>query len=149
MFTFCKTRTIGFWRRQFSDNEGSQKFTDGEADTLAFHAAGLSDGYFAGKDDLLAALFAGGDEGPERRAARQFAGLLLNLAAGDLSAGMSYPVGLSGNERLDPAVYDTAVVGQTVNEAKTWIRSQLPDGNLGGANEVADAINNGHGLICD
>ncbi len=145
----CLPRTIGFWRRQFSDNEGSQKFTDGEADTLAFHAAGLSDGYFAGKDDLLAALFAGGDEGPERRAARQFAGLLLNLAAGDLSAGMSYPVGLSGNERLDPAVYDTAVVGQTVNEAKTWIRSQLPDGNLGGANEVADAINNGHGLICD
>ena len=61
---------------------------------------------------------------------------------------MSYQAGLSGSEALDPSVYDTATVGPTVDTAEAWIRSQLPNGNLGGANEVADAINNGIGLIC-
>ena len=79
-------------------------------------------------------------------AARQFAALLLNLAAGDLSDNMSYSVGLSGSEVLQPNVYNMGVVGTNVDAANQWIRAQFPDrksnGTLGGANLVADAINN-------
>ena len=108
----CAGRSMGFWRQQFADG-AARKFTGSEVETLAFHAVGLSDGYFASRDALVAALNAKGDEGAEARAARQFAALLLNLAGGDLSAGMSYQAGLSGGELLDPAVYDTATLGPT------------------------------------
>jgi len=144
----CAGRSMGFWRQQFDTHGESRKFTVGEVETLAFHAVGLSDGYFQNRDQLVAALNAKGDEGAEARAARQFAALLLNLAGGDLSGGMSYKAGLSGDELLDPSVYDTATLGPNVDSARAWIRSQLPNGNLGGANEVGDAINNGQGLIC-
>jgi serine protease AprX len=143
----CAARSMGFWRQQF-DTTAGRKFIASEAETLALHAVGLSDGYFKSRDELVAALNAKGNAGAELRAARQFAALLLNLAGGDLSGSMSYQAGLSGSERLDPAVYDTAKVGSTVDQAADWVRSQLPSGDLGGANEVADAINNGHGLVC-
>lgn len=45
-------------------------------------------------------------------------------------------------------MYATGVVGDTVDEAAAWIRAHLPDGNLGGVNEVANAISNGQGLVC-
>lgn len=145
----CAPRAIGFWRAQFDDiAEGSRKFTSDETALLADQAVRLSNAYFSTRDELVTALNAKGNAGAEQRAARQFAALLLNLAGGDLSATMSYQAGLSGSEALDPSVYDTTTVGPTVDTAKAWIRSQLPDGDLGGANEVADAINNGHGLLC-
>lgn len=43
---------------------------------------------------------------------------------------------------------DTATVGETAGEAASWSRAQLPGGDVGGANEVSDAINNGQGLLC-
>jgi serine protease AprX len=145
----CAGRPVGFWRPEFEMKDSGRKFTVAEAETLAFHAVGLSDGYFENRDDLVAALNAKGSLGLEERAARQYAALLLNLAGGDLSGSMSYQAGLSGTEGLQPKVYDTATVGSTVDEATDWVRAQLPDGDLGGANEVADAINHGHGLNCD
>lgn len=141
----CRPRAIGYWRQQFGGGP-SQKFTTEERETLAFHAVGLSDGYFEDRDELVDALNARGDLAPEAIAARQYAALLLNLAAGDLSSEMSQNEGLSGSEELDPSVYNTAVVGENVQEATDWVNSQLPSGDLGGANEVADAINNGQGL---
>ncbi len=143
----CAGRSMGFWRQQFGGSSAA-KFTAAEAGQLADYAAGNSDGYFENRDELVAALNAAGNAGAEARAARQYAALLLNLAGGDLSGGMSYQAGLSGSEALDPSVYDTATVGSTVDQAADWVRAQLPNGNLGGANEVADAINNGDGLIC-
>jgi serine protease AprX len=143
--TSCHPRSIGYWRQQFWDPK-AQKFTNSERETLAKHAVQLSDGYFTDRNDLVDALNASGTMTAEARAARQFAALLLNLAAGDLSSSMSQNEGLSGDEILDPTVYNTAVVGTTVQAASDWVRDQLPSGNLGGANEVADAINNGQGL---
>jgi subtilisin family serine protease len=145
----CAGRPLGFWRPEFDMKDSGRKFTAAEAETLAFHAVGLSDGYFENRDELVAALNAKGSLGLEERAARQYAALLLNLAGGDLSGSMSYQAGLSGAEGLQPKVYDTATVGSTVDEAADWVRAQLPAGDLGGANEVADAINHGHGLNCD
>ncbi|MDQ3957621.1 MAG: Ig-like domain-containing protein [Actinomycetota bacterium] len=143
----CAPRGLGFWRDQYEENGTAQKFSDEEAETLAFHAVGLSDGYFENTDELRAALFARGNPGPERRAARAFAALLLNLSGGDLSGVMSYRVGLSGAERLGPT-YDTGTLGPTVDSAADWIRDQLPNGNLGGANEVGTALNEGVDLQC-
>ena len=143
----CAGRSMGFWRQQFGASSAA-KFTAAEAGQLADYAAGNSDGYFENRAELVAALDAAGNAGAEARAARQYAALLLNLAGGDLSGGMSYQAGLSGSEALDSSVYDTATVGSTVDQAADWVRAQLPNGSLGGANEVADAINNGDGLIC-
>lgn len=148
----CSPRNIDFWRAQYKRNStGSLRFTDADANTIATRAATLSDGRFASSKQLLNALTIGGTQ-PERAADRQYATLLLNIAAGDVSGTMSYKAGLSGNEGLDPSVYATGVVGSTVGAAATWIRAQLPDrtnaGDLGGASEVANAINNAQGLDC-
>ena len=147
----CSPRNIDFWQGQFKKKSDSLRFSSAEADALAAHAVGLSDGYFTSSRRLKNAL-GGGSGQPEQAAARQFAALLLNVAAGDIAGDMSYRAGLAGYERLDPAVYATGTVGEDVNEVVSWMRAQFPDrtedGNLGGASEVANAINNGQGLDC-
>jgi hypothetical protein len=71
---------------------------------------------------------------------------LAPLAARDPSREMSYAAGLSGGEWLDTNAYDTARVGATHDAAASRISAQLPNGDLGNATELADAINAGHRL---
>jgi hypothetical protein len=144
----CDPRTIGFWRQQADQTEAA-KFTPGEYEQLAERASQRSEGYFGGAAAVSAALRQGGDAGPLARAERQYAALLLNFAAHDLSGSMSYTTGLDPATTLDPEVYDTATVGDTAGQAASWVRSQLPSGDLGGANEIADSINNRQGLVCE
>ena len=140
----CSARKLGFWRDQYVGKK--LKFSPPELDALAARSATLSGGYFADGPAAVAALRS--DRTPQQQAARQYAALLLNLAAGDLSRGMAYAAGLSGSERLDNRAYDTARVGSTVDAAASWIRLQLPNGDLGNATELAEAINAGHKLGC-
>lgn len=144
----CDPRTIGFWRQQADQTEAA-KFAPGEYQQLAERAAQRSEGYFGGAAAVTAALRQDGNAGPLPRAERQYAGLLLNFAAHDLSGNMSYTTGLDPATVLDPAVYDTTTVGNTAGQAASWVRSQLPSGDLGGSNEIADSINNGQGLVCE
>lgn len=150
----CTPQGVGFWRQQ-ARQDRSAKFTQAEYDTLAERAAALSESssgirYFASGASVTAALITNpiGSEGAEQRAARQYAALLLNFAAYELSSSMSYRTGLNPDTLLDGAVYNTLVVGDTAGEAAAWIRSQLPDGDLGKANRIGDQINSGQGLIC-
>ena len=143
----CAGRSMGFWRQQFADG-AARKFTGSEVETLAFHAVGLSDGYFASRDALVAALNAKGDEGAEARAARQFAALLLNLAGGRPVGRHVVPGGALGRRAARPG-------GLRHGDAR-------PDGRLGqGLDPLAaarrqprrrergrHALNNGHGVIC-
>ncbi|MGB5246718.1 MAG: S8 family serine peptidase, partial [Woeseia sp.] len=104
----CSARSKGFWKHQF-DGKKNPHFTPGEAATLADRGAQLSADYFSNGSALVTALYQQGSAGAEARAARQYAALLLNLAGGELSSGMSYQAGLSGAELLDPSVYNTTV----------------------------------------
>jgi len=141
----CSARNLAFWRAQFGQ---SATFTPSEAGALADHAVTLASGYFGDRDALLTALLRSGNLSDRQRAERQYAALLLNLAGGDLSSTLSRQAGLSRGEGLDPKFYDTGRLGGTVDTATSWIRGQLPNGNLGGVNEVASAINNGQKLTC-
>ncbi|HVE93647.1 MAG TPA: S8 family serine peptidase [Acidimicrobiales bacterium] len=136
---------LGWWRNQFS-SPGKGQLTAVEADRVADRAVQLSSGYFGSRAQLLGALNPSSTTS-ETRAARQYAVLVLNLSAGDLSRTMSVALGLSGSERLSPSVYDVSRLGTTVDSATRWIRSQFPSGDLGGANEVATSINGGTGLV--
>lgn len=142
----CSPRALSFWQQQFN---GSKKavFTAAEADTLADKAAALSGGYFT-KSALISVLYVKGKLPAETSTARQYAPLLLNLAAGQLSATMSSSLGLSGEESLDPSVYDTARVGATTGAAASWIRAQFSSGDLAMAEQTAININTGTGLGC-
>ncbi|MFA5890270.1 MAG: S8 family serine peptidase [Actinomycetota bacterium] len=148
----CSPRNAEFWRGRYKSGSKVQYFTSTEADQIVAHAVELSDGYFANTKDLKSALSANGNQTAEKMAAREFAALVLNLSAGDLSKPMSYRAGLSGAERLDPGVYNVTTVGATVNAADAWVRSQFPDrtsgGDLGGATELGIGINNDQGLQC-
>ena len=136
---------LGWWRLQYSaPTKGHLRAA--EAGRVADRAVQLSAGYFGSRTNLLDALNPS-TVNSETRAARQYAALLLNLSAGDLSRTMSVQLGLSGAERLNPSVYDVARLGHTVDSATVWIRSQFSSGDLGGANEVATSINGGTGLI--
>jgi len=139
---------LGFWRDQYDGGKVSKgQFTAAEATRLADRAVQLSNGYFTTSTHLQSALLVSGAVSNEQRAARQYAALMLNRAAGDLSKSMSVSVGLSGAERLDPKVYDVARIGTTVDAAATWVRAQLPSGDLSGANATAAALNEGTGLL--
>jgi hypothetical protein len=142
----CSPRGVSFWQEQFN---GSRKasFTATEADQLADRAASLSNGYFT-KSALVTVLYAKGKVPAETSTARQYAALLLNLAAGQLSANMSTPLGLSGAETLSSGTYNTLLVGSTVRAATSWIRAQLPSGNLSTAEQTAININTRTGLGC-
>ena len=141
----CSPRAFSWWRNEYAGKKAV--FTDAERERLAARGASLSSGYFDGGAAVTAAVQATAST-PEQRAARQYAALLLNLAAGDLSRAMSYSAGLAGSEELSPKAYDTARVGTTVDAAAAWVRAQLPNGDLGGATELADAVNSGHKLGC-
>ncbi len=143
----CAPRALTFWQSQFN---GSPKavFTTAEANALADKAVALSNGYFGSRSSLVNVLFAKGKLPAETSAARQYAPLLLNLAGGQLSATMNTQLGLSGNEKLDAAVYDTLRLGTTVSSAATWIRSQFSVGDLATAEQAAINLNNRAGLTC-
>ncbi len=143
----CAPKGLSFWKNQFN---GSSKaiFTTAEANALADKAVALSDGYFGSRSALVNVLYASGKLPTETSAARQYAPLLLNLAAGQLSATMGAQLGLSGAETLDPAVYDTAKVGSTVAAATSWIRAQFSTGDLTGAEKTAINLNTRTGLTC-
>jgi serine protease AprX len=142
----CAPRALSFWQNQFNGNKKAV-YTAAEADALSAKAATLSNGYFT-KSALVAVLYANGKLPAETIAARQYAPLLLNLAAGQLSATMSNPLGLSGKETLSSSVYDTAKVGTTVTAAAGWIRAQFSSGDLAKAEQTAININNRSGLGC-
>lgn len=142
----CSPRGVSFWQDQFN---GSRKaaFTAAEADTIADKAASMSAGYLT-KSALVTVLYAKGKLPAETATARQYAALLLNLAAGQLSPGMSVKLGLSGREGLSTSSYDTQLVGTTVGAAAQWIRAQLPSGQLAKAEQTAININTRTGLAC-
>ncbi len=142
----CAPKALSFWRDQFN---GSSKavFTTTEGNALAEKAAALSNGYFGSRSALVNVLYAKGKLPTETAAAQQYAPLLLNLAAGQLSATMGYHAGLTGKEGLDPAVYDVRA-GSTVSSAAAWIRLQLPAGDLATAQQTAISINTKAGLVC-
>ena len=77
----CSPRKLGFWKDQYAGKK--PKFTSTELGQLAAQAAALSGDYFGGASAVVAAL--GADGTAEQKTARQYAALLLNLAAGDLS----------------------------------------------------------------
>lgn len=143
----CAPEAQPFWKAQF---DGSHKavLTPAEVEALGDRGAALSDQYFSSRSALVGALSASGKLTALAQAERQYAALLLNLAGGDLSATMSYRVGLSGTERLDPVTYEIGVVGETVDSAAAWIRQQLPSGDLARAKDTAASLNKGGGLTC-
>ena len=143
----CAPRGLSFWQEQYN---GSRKavFTTAEATALADKAAALSGGYFGSRSALVNVLYVKGKLPAETSAARQYAPLLLNLAAGQLSSTMGVQLGLSGAEVLDPSAYDTARVGSTVSAAATWIRGQLSGGDAAAAEQTAVLINTRSGLGC-
>ena len=143
----CSPRGLSFWQEQYN---GSRKavFTTAEATALADKAVALSNGYFGSRSALVNVLYAKGKLPAETTTARQYAPLLLNLAAGQLSATMSTQLGLAGTEALDPTVYDVAKVGSTAGAAAGWVRAQLPSGDLAGAEQVAISLNTRSGLTC-
>jgi serine protease AprX len=144
----CAPRALTFWQNQYN---GSTKavFTTAEANALADKAVTLSSGYFGSRSALISALYAKGKLPAETSAAKQYAPLLLNLAAGQLSATMSTQLGLTGQERLDGSVYDTSRLGSTVASAASWMRGQFNSlGDLAGVEQAAININNRTGLVC-
>ena len=143
----CQPKALSFWKNQFN---GSKKavYLSAEANALADKGAALSGGYFSNGTALVNVLYVGGKLPAETAAARQYAPLLLNLAAGQLSASMTLPAGLSGAELLDPSVYDPAKLGTKVSTAATWIRGQFSTGDLGGAEQAAINLNTRVGLTC-
>lgn len=134
----------GFWKKQLA---GGGVFTAAEVSALATRAVQLSGGWFADRAAIEAALSKSPKDGLAINASRQYAALVLNLAGGELSGAMGVAVGFSGDERLDPSIYNTAVVGSTVDAAAAWIRAQLPDGDTDGALAVGTAVNTNVGLI--
>lgn len=142
----CDPRGVGFWKKQASQGN-STKFTAAEYESLTNRAAERSEGYFADGSSVTSALLQAGN-GAKVKAERQFAALLLNFAAFDLSGTMSHTAGLDPLTSLDPQVYDTSEF-DTADEAASWIRRGLETNtNLGTANEVGSSINNGQGLKC-
>jgi serine protease AprX len=142
----CDGRGLSFWQNQYNGSK-HRVFTSTEATMLANRGAELSKGYFT-RSALVNVLYASGRLPAETLAARQYAVLLLNRAAGELSATMSARAGLSGQEGLDPKTYDTARLGTTVASATDWVRAQFDGGDLGGAASVATALSANHKLIC-
>ena len=143
----CAPQALKFWRNEFS---GGSKvaFTPTERQALAAKAAQLSDGYFADARTVTNTLYAQGKITPELSAARHYAALLLDLAAGRLSSGYSRQLGLSGSEPLKASSYDVARVGSTVAAATTWVRGQLGSGDNAAAETVATRITRAEGLGC-
>ena len=147
VFATCRPEGLSFWRDQYTGGPKA-RYTLAERDLLADRAVVLSTGYFRDRQQLVTTLFADGKLPAELTAARQFAALVLNLAAGDLSTTMSYTAGLSGREALSARTYDTSRVGATADAATAFVRAQLPGGDLIAANDVATALNKGTGLLC-
>lgn len=143
----CAPQALKFWQTQYGGGSKAV-FTAAERDALATKAAALSQGYFGNANGVISAIFVNGKITGELAAARQYAVLLLDLAGGQLSSTYSRQVGLSGAERLNGATYDTARIGTTVSAAASWVRAQLPSGDIAGAEAVAGSIARGSGLTC-
>lgn len=143
----CSPRGRGFWKKQFDPLAAGKSFTPAELKALADRAAVISEGYFPHRFAIEAALNNPYSNSLEK-AETQYAAFLLNISAGGISRSMTYEMGLSGEEGLDPAVYQTSIIGSTTNDALAWIRTQLPGGDLSRVIKAADNINAKNGLIC-
>lgn len=142
----CAPQALKFWQNEFSGGS-KPAFTATERNAIATKAAQLSQGYFADARTVTTTLYVEGKITAELTAARQYAPLLLDLAAGQLSSNYSRQVGLSGAEPLKAGSYD-ARVGSTVGSAASWVRAQLGSGDLTTAESVARRITLGEGLAC-
>ena len=144
---FTCPKTIGFWKQQFKQKR-SAKYSAEELEAIVAVALDLTP-VFNSYNEIKTAIFAKGNQGALMRAKRQFAAFALNLAAYELLYDLSFPAGLGANTALDLLdLTDAATAGEAFAEVEGYI---LAESQLGLANELADAINNGAGLnlICE
>ncbi|MEO6205501.1 MAG: S8 family serine peptidase [Mycobacteriales bacterium] len=142
----CTPQALKFWQNEYSGG-AKPAFTATERSAIATKAAELSQGYFADARTVTTTLYAAGKITTELAAAKEYAPLVLDLAAGQLSNSYSRRVGLSGAEGLKPSGYDSRV-GTTVGSAAAWIRAQLGSGDLSTAGSTAKKITRGDDLSC-
>ncbi len=139
---FACGKTIGFWKQQVQQSRAA-KYTAAEVDAIEAEALNLTV-VFADAYDLETALLSKGNAGLLQHARRQFAGLVLNLAAYNLYGELGYAAGLDEREPLFlPELTDALFVGEAFNQVEIYILNRI---NLGLANNIADAINNGLGI---
>jgi MYXO-CTERM domain-containing protein len=138
---FACPKTIGFWKQQVTQSRAA-KYTAAEIARIMNAAVALSP-VFASANDLKTALLSNGNAGPLMRAKRQFAGLSLNVAAFGLLGVVGYPAGAGFDTPIDLGLTDADTLGEAFDEIKGYILSRA---NLGLANDLADALNNGLGI---
>ncbi|MDP8225070.1 MAG: hypothetical protein P9L99_17045 [Candidatus Lernaella stagnicola] len=138
---FTCPKTIGFWKQQFKQGN-SAKFTADELAVIVDTALDLTP-VFATYDDFRYFLNARGNQGPAARAKKQFAAFTLNLAAFLTYEEGTFAAGLSFYTPLDLWLTDAETVGDAFYEVEDFI---LGGYDLGLANDLADAINNGDGV---
>jgi len=139
---FTCPKTIGFWKQQVQQTRAA-KYTQDEITAIEQLAVELTP-VFGSVEELETALLSKGNAGPLLRAKRQFAGVMLNLAAYALIDEVGYPAGLGEQTPLDlPNYTDAETIGEAIAELEYYI---LHQSDLGLANDLADAINNGLGL---
>lgn len=139
-------KTIGFWKQQL-DQSRAAKFNRDEINAIVTYALTMTD-VFSSYGDMQRALNYTGREGATARAKKQYAGVLLNVAAYDLADGLSEQVGFSWDTAIDLPMTDAETVGEAVDLLEAWIMAGV---NLCTANDLADALNNGNGMevSCD
>jgi len=138
---FVCPKTIGFWKQQFKQKR-SAKYSQDELNLIVEVALGLTP-VFDSYDDFEYYLNVKGRAGALARATRQFAAFTLNLAAYLVIDEIGFPAGLGDDVDLDLYLTDAPTVGDAYAEVEAYI---LSGENLGLANDIADAINNGEGL---
>ncbi|MCZ7582807.1 MAG: MSCRAMM family adhesin SdrC [Deltaproteobacteria bacterium] len=141
---FTCPKTIGFWKQQFKGGKSS-KYSAAELNAIVAEALTLTD-VFSTYADFNFFLNIKGNEGPLARAKRQFAAFTLNLAAFNLSDSVDWQAGLDESTPLDSSLTDADTVGDAFDEVESFILAGI---NLGIANDLADAINNGLGIDVD
>jgi MYXO-CTERM domain-containing protein len=138
---FACPKTIGFWKQQVTQSRAA-KYTAAEIAQIMNAAVALTP-VFTSTNDLKTALLSLGNAGPLMRAKRQFAGLALNVAAFNLLGVVGYPAGAGFDTPLDLGLTNADTLGEAFDEVEGYILTGM---NLGRANDIADAINNGNGV---
>jgi hypothetical protein len=134
--------TPGFWKNRAAGKQGLLKFFPGDDfAAVVAEAVALSNGVFAGAEELVAAVSNQGT--PEVQARRNLAALLLNLAAGNLFPGNGKCQLFEDNEIDENACGEEL----SVADALEAIFEDLGAGYFVDASECADDINNNLGLV--
>ncbi len=135
--------TIGFWKNRAQTPEGqAHHFADPEFDQV-LGAAALLSSEFANPVELLTALLSQGERTQEEKALQQLAGLLLNLAAGEL-----FPDNQKCELFESNSLGENACVGATtVGAALDRILADLAAEQFEAAKDCADDLNNGNGVL--